>query len=89
MRKSLSPDHLTSFIDGRRYKSLNRDLISNGLTPGAYRTRYGLTNDYPMIAPRYSDQLSALSRSRGLGGRRAAPQPTPAPLAAPKDETFT
>jgi predicted transcriptional regulator len=78
VKKSIHPDHLTSFLDGRRYKSLKRHLNTQGITPDEYRTRFGLPKDYPMVAPGYSAQRSALAKTLGLGRKAAAPEPTPA-----------
>jgi predicted transcriptional regulator len=78
IRKSRSPEYLTSFIDGRKYKSLKRHLTTNGLTPDEYRSRYGLPKDYPMVAEAYSAQRSALAKTLGLG-RKAAAEPEPEP----------
>jgi len=73
VRKSLaSPDHIISMIDGKPYKSLRRHLTSNGLTPDAYRTRYGLKPDYPMVSQTYSETRRALAKKAGLG-RKPAP----------------
>ena len=79
IRKSMSSDFLTSFIDGRKYKSLKRHLSTKGLSPDEYRTRYGLPKDYPMVAPSYSAQRSELARSLGLGRKAAVPAPAPEP----------
>ncbi len=56
-----------SFLDGRSYKTLKRHLTSHGLDPRAYRDRYGLPSDYPMVAPAYAEQRSALAKAIGLG----------------------
>ncbi|MCJ2053502.1 MucR family transcriptional regulator, partial [Methylobacterium sp. J-070] len=55
------------FIDGKTYKTLKRHLTSHGLDPKAYRDRYGLPADYPMVAPSYAAQRSALAKAIGLG----------------------
>ncbi|MCJ2073429.1 MucR family transcriptional regulator, partial [Methylobacterium sp. J-030] len=60
IRKSVRPDGIVSFIDGKTYKTLKRHLTSHGLDPRAYRDRYGLPADYPMVAPAYAEQRSAL-----------------------------
>ena len=70
IRRSLTADHLISFEDGKRYKSLKRHLTGRGLTPQAYREKWGLPADYPMVAPNYAAQRSALARSLGLGQKR-------------------
>ena len=84
IRKSRTPEFLTSFVDGRKYKSLKRHLTTNGMTPDEYRTRFGLPKDYPMVAESYSAQRSALAKTLGLGRKAAAPAPTPEPAPAPK-----
>jgi predicted transcriptional regulator len=67
IRKSVRPDGLVSFIDGKTYKTLKRHLSSHGLDPRGYRERYGLPADYPMVAPSYAAQRSALAKAIGLG----------------------
>src|ERR1700712_1081129 len=42
IRKSVRPDGIVSFIDGKTYKTLKRHLTSHGLDPRGYRERYGL-----------------------------------------------
>jgi len=47
---------------------LKRHLkTSYGLTPDEYRERWGLAADYPMVAPKYAAQRSALAKKIGLG----------------------
>ncbi len=67
IRKSVTPDHLISFIDGKPYKSLKRHLTSHGTTPDEYRRKFGLGHDYPMVAASYAAQRSELAKSLGLG----------------------
>jgi predicted transcriptional regulator len=33
-----------------------------GLSPEAYRTKWGLPRDYPMVAPNYAAQRSAFAK---------------------------
>ncbi|ACL58416.1 MucR family transcriptional regulator [Methylobacterium nodulans] len=70
IRKSVTPDHIVSFIDGKPYKSMKRHLTKNGLTPAEYRQQYGLPANYPMVAPNYAAQRSELAKSLGLGQLR-------------------
>ncbi|KST59329.1 MucR family transcriptional regulator [Methylobacterium sp. GXS13] len=89
IRKSIRPDGLVSFIDGKSYKTLKRHLTKHGLDPQAYRERYGLPADYPTTSANYSAQRSALAKSLGLGQPGRSQQveqepddevePTPAP----------
>jgi predicted transcriptional regulator len=74
IRKSVTPDALISFEDGKSYKTLKRHLTLKGLTPADYRERWGLPRDYPMTAPSYSARRSELARSLGLGKKGGAPR---------------
>ncbi|MCJ2072079.1 MucR family transcriptional regulator [Methylobacterium sp. J-030] len=67
IRKSIRPDGLVSFIDGKSYKTLKRHLTKHGLDPQSYRDRFGLPADYPTTSANYSAQRSALAKSLGLG----------------------
>ena len=96
IRKSITPEALVSFEDGRKYKALKRHLSVKGLTPMQYRDKWGLPDDYPMVAATYSAARSQMAKTIGLGskgrGRRAAPPPAAARrgrarnTAAPKGE---
>jgi predicted transcriptional regulator len=84
IKKSVTPDYLISLEDGKRYKSLKRHLSGHGLTPAEYRAKWGLAQDYPMVAPNYAATRSALAKSMGLGRKRAdtavqVPQESAAP----------
>ncbi|MGU3386663.1 MucR family transcriptional regulator [Methylobacterium sp. D53M] len=72
IRKSITPDALISFIDGKPYKTLKRHLTGNGLTMEEYRQRFGLPVDYPSTAASYSAMRAEFARSNGLGQRRKA-----------------
>lgn len=68
IRKSVQPDYLICLEDGKKFKSLKRHLRTTyGMEPDDYRRKWGLPSDYPMTAPNYSAQRSALARSLGLG----------------------
>ncbi|WP_443136780.1 MucR family transcriptional regulator [Methylobacterium sp. Leaf113] len=67
IRKSLTPDGIVSFLDGKSYKTMKRHLTGHGLNPQSYRQRYGLPADYPMVAPSYAAMRSELAKSIGLG----------------------
>lgn len=70
IRKSITKDHIVSFEDGKPYKTLRRHLTLRGLSPEAYRAKWGLPVDYPMTAASYSAQRSELARALGLGQQR-------------------
>jgi predicted transcriptional regulator len=67
IKKSVTPDALISFLDGKPYKTLKRHIGKHGLTVEQYRARFGLPVDYPLVAPNYSAKRSALAKSLGLG----------------------
>lgn len=67
-KRSVFPDYIICLEDGKKFKSLKRHLdVHYGLTPDAYREKWGLKSDYPMVAPSYAAQRSALAKSSGLG----------------------
>lgn len=88
IKKSIGGSHLISFLDGKPYRSLKRHLTANGHTIAEYKARFGLPDDYPMTAPDYSAQRSALAKQLGLGagGRKpkAEVKPTAKARAKPK-----
>lgn len=67
IRKSITPDALVSFLDGKPYKTLKRHLTMHGLNPAVYRERFGLPADYPMVSANYSARRSQLAKELGLG----------------------
>ena len=68
IKKSVSPDHIICLEDGKKFKSLKRHLRSKyDLTPDAYREKWGLPHDYPMVAPNYAAARSQLAKKLGLG----------------------
>ncbi len=73
---SITPDFLISFEDGKPYRSLRRHLMARyGLTPEAYRRRWGLPDDYPMVAPSYARERSEVAQRIGLGRTASANAP--------------
>lgn len=69
-KRSVTPDYIVCLEDGKKFKSLKRHLSTHyGLTPDAYRTKWGLPADYPMVAPNYAAARSQLAKASGLGRR--------------------
>jgi len=65
---SLRDDALVCLEDGLEFQSLKRHLrVKYNLTPDAYREKWGLPRDYPMVAPDYARRRSALAKRTGLG----------------------
>jgi predicted transcriptional regulator len=69
---SIRPDAITSFEDGKPYKALRRHLTLRGLTPEAYRAKWGLPVDYPMVCATYSARRSEISREISVGQQQRA-----------------
>ncbi len=75
IRRSVAADAITCLDCGYKGQMLKRHLsTSHGLGVDEYRTRWGLGDDYPMVAPNYAARRSELAKSIGLG-RRPAPKP--------------
>ncbi len=68
VRKSVFADHIVCLEDGKKLKMLKRHLkTAYNMTPDQYRERWGLSPDYPMVAPDYARHRSALAKQIGLG----------------------
>lgn len=68
VRASVRPGHLICLEDGRKQKTLKRHLLAaHGLTPEAYRAKWNLPADYPMVAAEYSARRRAMAIQIGLG----------------------
>ena len=67
IRKSITPEALISFEDGKPYKTLKRHLTTHGMTVAEYKAKWGLPNDYPTTAPAYSEARSQMAKALGLG----------------------
>lgn len=68
VRSSVKKDHIVCLEDGKKMKMLKRHLMTDhGMTPDEYRARWGLSSDYPMVAPDYADKRRDLAKKIGLG----------------------
>ncbi|WP_282611147.1 MucR family transcriptional regulator [Pelagibius sp. Alg239-R121] len=66
--KSVTPDYIVCLEDGKKLRVLKRYLKRNyGLSIEAYRDRWNLPTDYPVVAPNYSQKRSKLAKEIGLG----------------------
>ena len=72
VKKSVHADYIICLEDGKKLKMLKRHLkTAYNMSPETYRERWGLAEDYPMVAPNYARQRSRLAKELGLGGGRA------------------
>jgi predicted transcriptional regulator len=68
VRSSIKPDYLVCLACGRKQKTLKRHLeTAHQLDPQQYRAQYGLSRDYPMVAPNYAQQRREMAHKIGLG----------------------
>lgn len=71
IRSSVKSDAIACLECGKRQKMLKRHLMTNHqMTPADYRQKWGLSSDYPMVAPNYAEQRRTLAKSIGLGTKR-------------------
>ena len=71
IRASIKPDYIVCLEDGKKLKMLKRHLMTHyNMTPDQYRQNWGLSADYPMVAPNYAEQRRTLAKSIGLGTKR-------------------
>jgi predicted transcriptional regulator len=67
VKKSVTDDYIVCLEDGHKFKSLKRHLrTSHGHTPDAYREKWHLPHDYPMVAPAYAKARSTSPRASAL-----------------------
>ena len=72
IKKSVTPDFIICLEDGKKLKMLKRHIKTRyNMTPEEYRERWGLSSDYPMVAPNYAAQRSQLAKQIGLGTKRS------------------
>ena len=68
IKKSIKPDYVICLEDGKKLKMLKRHLrTAYDMTPDEYRQKWGLSSDYPMVAPKYAAKRSELAKKFGLG----------------------
>lgn len=83
IKKSVTPDFIVCLEDGLKFKSLKRHLRTRySMTPEEYRAKWGLPNDYPMVAPSYAAARSNLAKKMGLGQQRKKPVVVAPPVKA-------
>jgi len=65
---SVTADAIICLEDGKPFKTLKRHLrTAYDMSPDEYRARWGLSKDYPMVAPSYSAKRAETARKIGLG----------------------
>lgn len=65
---SVRPDKIMCFEDGTWHTMIRRYIKRKfNLLPQQYRAKWGLPDDYPFVAPKYSAARSKIARKTGLG----------------------
>ncbi|MDB5393689.1 MAG: Transcriptional regulator, MucR family [Rhodospirillales bacterium] len=65
VEESIAHDYLICLNDGRKLRALKRYLRRKySLSPEQYRMKWGLPDDYPMVAPAYSELRSKIAKER-------------------------
>lgn len=72
VEKTVKPDSIICLENGKELKVLKRHLDSEfGLTPEAYRRKWGLSDHYPLVTHSFSTSRSKYAKAQGLGKARA------------------
>ena len=75
VKQSIRQDRIICLEDGKSFSMLKRHLMTDHkLTPQQYREKWGLSRDYPMVAPDYARHRSTLARQIGFGTRNRTDQ---------------
>ncbi len=68
IKRSVKPEYVVCLEDGMKLKMLKRHLrTAYSMSPDEYRRKWGLSSDYPMVAPEYAARRSELAKKIGLG----------------------
>jgi predicted transcriptional regulator len=68
IEQSVAHDYLICLNDGQRLRALKRYIQRKyALTPEQYREKWGLPEDYPMVAPAYSELRSRIAKKQASG----------------------
>jgi predicted transcriptional regulator len=65
VEEAITRDYLICLNDGKKLRALKRYLQKKySLSPEQYRKKWGLPDDYPMVAPAYSELRAKIARKR-------------------------
>jgi predicted transcriptional regulator len=66
--ESVFDDFIICLEDGKPVRMLRRYLKRvHNMSVEEYKHRWGLPNDYPMVAPKYSERRREIAKTSGLG----------------------
>jgi predicted transcriptional regulator len=68
IEESVGHDYLICLNDGQELRALKRYIFRKySLSPEQYREKWGLPDDYPMVAPAYSELRSKIAKDHARG----------------------
>lgn len=71
VEQSITPDFIYCLEDGKKFRMLKKHLRAcYDMSPEEYRAKWGLSADYPMVAPNYAIKRQELAKLSGLGKSR-------------------
>jgi predicted transcriptional regulator len=75
IEKAVTRDKVYCMCCGKGFKMLKRHIgAEHGLSEAQYRAKFGLPDDFPLVAPSYSEMKASYAKKAGLGkyARQAA-----------------
>jgi len=70
IKESVFPDYIICLEDGKQLKSLKRHLAAAfDMTIEDYKAKWGLPEEYPTVAPNYTEMRRQVAQKIGLGKR--------------------
>lgn len=76
--ESVTYDYLVCLNDGRKLRTLKRYLQNRySQSPEEYRKRWGLPDDYPMVAPAYSELRAKIAKKEPIASAGDPRPPKP------------
>ena len=71
IEESVHDNYIICLEDGKKLQMLKRHLMTAyGLTVDQYKERWGLSANYPVVAPSYSRRRTEIAKTNGLGNTR-------------------
>lgn len=68
IKDSVKPDKIQCLEDGTWHVMLRRYIRRRyKMTPEQYKEKWGLPDNYPMVAPDYAEKRSKIAKKTGLG----------------------
>lgn len=66
--KAVTDEKVYCLCCGKGFRMLKRHIgAEHGLTEAQYRNKFGLPEDFPLVAPSYSEMKASFAKKAGLG----------------------